>query len=48
MLWIEGKHNAERTALTHGHEDGEVTLGDRRFDTAGHGSGPLTARRRCS
>lgn len=23
----KGKHNAERTAVRHGHEDGEVTLG---------------------
>ncbi len=26
----KGKHNAERTAVRHGHEDGEVTLGGRR------------------
>ena len=27
-----GKHNAERTAVRHGHEGGEVTLGGRRVD----------------
>jgi len=26
----KGKHNAERTAVRHGHESGEVTLGGRR------------------
>ena len=26
----KGKHNADRTAVRHGHEDGEVTLGGRR------------------
>ena len=26
----KGKHNPERTAVRHGHEDGEVTLGGRR------------------
>ncbi len=26
----KGKHNRERTAVRHGHEDGEVTLGGRR------------------
>jgi putative transposase len=28
----KGKHNAERTAARHGHEDGEVTLGGRRVE----------------
>ncbi len=28
----KGKHNAERTAVRHGHEDGEVTLGGRRVE----------------
>src|SRR6516165_5534781 len=28
----KGKHNAERTAVRHGHEDGSVTLGGRRVD----------------
>jgi len=28
----KGKHNAERTAVRHGHEDGAVTLGGRRVD----------------
>jgi hypothetical protein len=27
-----GKHNSERTAVRHGHEDGEVTLGGRRVE----------------
>ena len=26
----KGKHNPDRTAVRHGHEDGEVTLGGRR------------------
>src|SRR5947209_13156518 len=26
----KGKHDADRTAVRHGHEDGEVTLGGRR------------------
>jgi putative transposase len=28
----KGKHNAQRTAVRHGHEDGSVTLGGRRVD----------------
>jgi len=28
----KGKHNAERTAVRHGHEDGAVTLGGRRVE----------------
>jgi putative transposase len=28
----KGKHNEERTAVRHGHEDGEVTLGGRRVE----------------
>jgi putative transposase len=28
----KGKHNPERTAVRHGHEDGEVTLGGRRVE----------------
>jgi len=28
----KGKHNPERTAVRHGHEDGSVTLGGRRVD----------------
>jgi transposase-like protein len=28
----KGKHNAERTAVRHGHEDGSVTLGGRRVE----------------
>jgi hypothetical protein len=28
----KGKHNAERTAVRHGHEGGEVTLGGRRVE----------------
>jgi putative transposase len=28
----KGRHNAERTAVRHGHEDGEVTLGGRRVE----------------
>ena len=28
----KGKWNAERTAVRHGHEDGEVTLGGRRVE----------------
>ncbi len=28
----KGKHNSDRTAVRHGHEDGEVTLGGRRVE----------------
>ena len=28
----KGKHNPDRTAVRHGHEDGEVTLGGRRVE----------------
>ena len=30
VVGLKGKHNPERTAVRHGHEDGEVTLGGRR------------------
>ena len=30
VVGAKGKHNPERTAVRHGHEDGEVTLGGRR------------------
>jgi putative transposase len=30
----KGKHNAERTAVRHGHEDGSVTLGGRRVEVS--------------
>ena len=32
VVGLKGKHNAERTAVRHGHEDGEVTLGGRRVE----------------
>src|ERR1039458_5421863 len=32
VVGLKGKHNADRTAVRHGHEDGEVTLGGRRVD----------------
>ena len=44
----KGEHNAERAAVRHGHEGGEVTLGGRRVEVRRPGSGPLTARRRCT
>ena len=28
----KGKHDSDRTAVRHGHEDGEVTLGGRRVE----------------
>ena len=28
----KGKHNPDRAAVRHGHEDGEVTLGGRRVE----------------
>jgi transposase-like protein len=31
----KGKHNAARTAVRHGHEHGEVTLGGRRVEVRG-------------
>lgn len=30
VVGLKGKHNPDRTAVRHGHEDGEVTLGGRR------------------
>ena len=30
VVGLKGKHNADRVAVRHGHEDGEVTLGGRR------------------
>ena len=30
VVGAKGKHDSERTAVRHGHESGEVTLGDRR------------------
>src|SRR5271154_7008642 len=32
VVGLKGKHNAERTAVRHGHEAGEVTLGGRRVE----------------
>jgi transposase-like protein len=32
VVGAKGKHNPERTAVRHGHEDGEVTLGGRRVE----------------
>jgi putative transposase len=32
VVGLKGKHNPERTAVRHGHEDGEVTLGGRRVE----------------
>ena len=32
VVGLKGKHNAERTAVRHGHEDGAVTLGGRRVE----------------
>jgi hypothetical protein len=47
VVGSKGKHNAERTAVRHGHESGEVTLGGRRVQVErprvreADGSGPL-------
>ncbi len=32
VVGLKGEHNAERTAVRHGHEDGGVTLGGRRLE----------------
>jgi putative transposase len=32
VVGLKGQHNPERTAVRHGHEDGEVTLGGRRVE----------------
>jgi len=32
VVGLKGRHNSERTAVRHGHEDGEVTLGGRRVE----------------
>ena len=44
----KGKHNPDRVAVRHGHEDGEVTLGGRRVEVGARGRGRRTARPRCS
>jgi hypothetical protein len=43
----KAKWNLERTAVRHGHENGEVTLGGRRVRSSGRASGPLTASQNC-
>src|SRR5215204_6796688 len=43
----KGKHNPDRTAVRHGHEQGSVTLGGRRVGCSGPGCGPPTARVSC-
>jgi putative transposase len=40
----KGKHNPDRAAVRHGHEQGSVTLGGRRVACSAPGCGPLTAR----
>jgi putative transposase len=32
VVGSKGEHNPDRTAVRHGHEDGEVTLGGRRVE----------------
>jgi transposase-like protein len=34
VVGLKGRHNPDRTAVRHGHEDGEVTLGGRRVQVA--------------
>jgi hypothetical protein len=40
----KGKHDPDRTAVRHGHEQGSVTLGGGELGCSGRGCGPLTAR----
>jgi hypothetical protein len=42
----KGKHDADRAAVRHGHEAGEVTLGARRVGLSARGCEPATARAR--
>ena len=42
----KGKWNPDRTAVRHGHENGEVTLGGRRVPVSGRVPGPPMASRR--
>ncbi len=42
----KGKHDVDRLAVRHGHEDGEVTLGGRRVGGQRRGCAAPTARRR--
>jgi hypothetical protein len=44
----KGRHDPDRTAVRHGHENGEVTLGAAACPSAAHGRGPLTATARSS
>ena len=38
----KGKHDPDRTAKRHGHEDGSMTLGGRRVPASRHANAPLT------
>src|ERR687895_2003610 len=44
----KGRHDPERSAVRHGHEGGEVTLGGRRVPVSRRGCGARTARARSS
>jgi hypothetical protein len=43
----KGKHNPDRVAVRHGHEQGSVTLGDGGGRCSGLGSAQLTAPVSC-
>jgi hypothetical protein len=43
----KGRHNPDRAAVRHGHEQGSVTLGDGGWRCSGPGCAPLTARVSC-
>jgi len=47
LAGVKGRHDGDRVAVGHGHENGSVTLGGRRVPAAGRGSGPRTAAGRC-
>jgi putative transposase len=49
LVGTKGRHNPDRTAVRHGSEPGQVTLGGRRVRVRRPGSAPLTApaRWRC-
>jgi putative transposase len=47
LVGAKGRHNPDRTAVRHGSEPGQVTLGGRRVRIPDPGSAPLTAPASC-
>lgn len=46
VVGLKGRHDVDRTAVRHGHEDGSVTLGGRRVAVRGRGRAAPTAARK--